>query len=201
MFNQLQGNEGAQGYGALLDSELVNLVAAGNQEAFAEIVKRHLRSITSLAYRTLYSQADAEDVAQTVLIKLWQKPTSWDPNKASLSTWLYRVTLNACYDASRARSRRTELEQNDDSSISQSDVSEDISDRQESHIKNEAVQHAIKQLPDTQRDAITLAVFVGLPQKQVASILGVSVKAVESLLIRAKKSLKQSVTDTSGVKL
>ena len=195
MFSRARGSKG---YDVLSDIELVDLVISGNEDAFAEIVKRHLRSITALAYRTLYSQADAEDVAQSVLIKLWQKPKTWDPNKASLSTWLYRVTLNACYDSSRVRSRRSQLEPGHSSNVTKSDVSEDISNQQESELKNEALQQAIKRLPGTQRDAINLAVFVGLPQTQVASILGVSVKAVESLLMRAKKSLKQAVANNSG---
>lgn len=195
MIDQLRSSEG---YGALSDSELINLISNGNEVAYTEIVKRHLHSITSLAYRTLYSHADAEDVAQTVLIKLWQKPSSWDSSKASLSTWLYRVTLNACYDASRARSRRSQLEQNEDVSLIQSDVSEDFSDLQESRRKNNAVQHAIKALPEAQRDALNLAVFVGLPQKQVATILGISLKAVESLLVRGKNNIKKAINDTSG---
>ena len=108
-------------YAHMLDEDLVLLLQKGNHEAFAEIVGRYVRPTRLLAQRTLNSAADAEDVVQSVLIKLWQNPHSWQPNKASLGTWLHRVTLNACYDVSRSHARRSTLEQDLDPAADEAD--------------------------------------------------------------------------------
>ena len=197
MFDQVSELASESGYGLLSDADLVKLVQSGNQPAFAELVKRYTGSIKMLATRTLFSQSDAEDIVQTVLLKFWQKPYSWDSKKSALNTWLYKVTLNACYDASRSRTRRTELESSSESEYMQADVLENLTEDEEVRIRNELLQEGMKSLPHTQRDAINLAVFVGLPQKDVASTLGVSVKAVESLLIRAKAKLRKHVNEAS----
>lgn len=197
MFDQVSEPVSVSGYGLLSDADLVKLVQSSNQLAFSELVKRYTGSIKMLATRTLYSQSDAEDIVQTVLLKFWQKPYSWDSKKSSLNTWLYKVTLNACYDASRSRTRRTELERSGEYEYMQADVLDNLSDDEEVRVRNKLLHEGIKSLPEAQRDAINLAVFVGLPQKDVASILGVSVKAVESLLIRAKAKLRKYVNEKS----
>ena len=198
MFDQVSEPASISGYAPVPDADLVKLVQSGNQLAFAELVKRYTGSIQMLATRTLYSKSDAEDIVQTVLLKFWQKPYSWNSEKSSLSTWLYKVTLNACYDASRSRTRRTELERSGESEFMQPDVLDNLSDDEEVRVRNKLLLEGMKSLPHAQKDAINLAIFVGLPQKDVASILGVSVKAVESLLIRAKAKLRKYVNDESG---
>ena len=180
-------------YAHMLDEDLVLLLQKGNHEAFAEIVGRYVRPTRLLAQRTLNSAADAEDVVQSVLIKLWQNPHSWQPNKASLGTWLYKVTLNACYDVSRSCVRRNTLEQDLDPPTDEADSYVLVNRAEQDGLRKQLLKRGMKSLSASQRDAINLAVFVGLPQKQVAEVLGVSVKAVESLLVRAKAKLKNFV--------
>ncbi len=183
------------GYASLDDESLMLLVQSANHDAFAELVQRHTANLLNLAKRTVHSSADAEDVVQAVFIKLWQRPHNWQPDKSSLSTWLFRVVLNACYDQSRARTRRTVAESQVEESLKYQspDVLDQIDLQQQADTQHQSLLLAITDLPESQRDAINLAVFVGLPQKQVASILGVSLKAVESLLSRAKAKLKLNV--------
>jgi len=184
-------------YASLDDQALMTMVVAGNHDAFAELVARHSSRSLALARRTLRNVADAEDVVQAVFIKLWQRPMAWQASKSAFTTWLYRVVLNGCVDLHRASSPHTVGRLNYDidevSQLQTADVLDQLTESDQISRRNALLRAAIHDLPASQRDAINLAVYTGLPQRQVAEILGVSVKAVESLLIRAKATLKKSV--------
>lgn len=190
-------------YTQLDDDRLMGLVLQGNHDAFAGLVRRHTSLMLGLARRTLNNVADADDVVQAVFIKLWQAPQAWDSDKAALTTWLYRVVLNACYDLGRVKSRHVNAQQNiidlsDGSEMHVTSTLELITNSSELQQRQQLLQQALRQLPQAQRDAINLVVFTGLPQKQVADVLGISVKAVESLLVRARRNLKKHVEAISS---
>ena len=185
-------------YTALDDTSLMALVVQGNHDAFAELVGRHTTSMLGLARRTLNNVADADDVVQTVFIKLWQSPNRWQTDKSAFGTWLYRVVLNACYDLGRAKSRQRSareslLEASDAGDMQVSDTVDHLVKVGQQRQREQQMQAAIGQLPSAQREAINLAVFTGLSQKEVAQVLDISVKAVESLLVRAKRNLKSTI--------
>ncbi len=182
-------------YQALNDETLMGLISGGNQAAFNELVTRHTTTSLKLANRTLSSLADAEDVVQTVFIKIWQRPDAWVPSKSAFTTWLYRVVINACYDQQRSRSRRDGPGLDQVAEPASPDLVEEHIEQTQAQEQQRLIQQALKNLPPNQRDAINLAVYLALPQKQVAAIMGVSLKAVESLLIRAKKQLKELIHD------
>lgn len=190
-------------YDALDDTALMVLVVDGNHAAFSTLVNRHTSVSLSLAARTLNNMADAEDVVQTVFVKLWQAPQAWQANKSALSTWLYKVVLNACHDLGRHRARKNTLIENvvDQTSLIKAcaqSALEQISALQELDHRQQALMQAMTCLPSSQRDAINLSVFAGLSQKQVAEVLGVSVKAVEALLGRARKKLTKVIKQNSN---
>ena len=139
-------------------------------------MSRHTANMLKLARRTLLNSVDAQDVVQGVFI----------------STWLYKVVLNACYDSARV-SARLKAQSIEGYDAALPDVLEQICDFDQQTHRQQRLQSSLLKLPNNQRDAINLAVFAGLPQKQVAQVLGVSVKAVESLLVRAKRKLNQLV--------
>lgn len=186
------------GYTSLDDAALMRLVKTANHDAFSVLVRRHTHNLLSLSRRTLANKSDAEDVVQSVFIKLWQRPDSWQADKSALNTWLYRVVLNACYDHSRAASTRSHAELSSDHVSLSPNVSDHLSDAEQEFLRNQRLASAMAKLPSSQRDAINLAVFAELPQKQVAQVLGVSVKAVESLLVRAKRKLKNMIGGESN---
>jgi len=179
----------------LNDAQLMQLVHSGEHPAFAEIVKRHTDRFFSLAYRTLQNRSDAEDVVQQAFIKLWQNPSAWDGEKSQFTTWFYRVIINACHDA--MRKNKYVHSANDDTleavSTPVSSEQQLLEDNQKQNLQKHYLQQAIRALPASQRDALNLVVYVGLPQKQAAQVMDISVKAVESLLVRAKRTLAKNV--------
>ena len=177
------------------NAELMSRIAGGDHTAFTVLVHRHTQNFFDLAFRTLRNQADAEDVVQTAFIKLWQNPSSWQPDNGRFTTWFYRVVLNACYDQLR-KSKRF---------VSHSDAeiepllptveceNKDFESLKDLEWRQNCLEIGLSKLSAAQRDAINLVVYSQLQQQQAADTMGVSLKALESLLVRAKRSLKKTV--------
>jgi len=177
------------------DAELVKFICDGNDLAFAELVVRHTDRFFALAFRTLRSQGDAEDVMQAAFIKFWQRPHLCNTDKAKFTTWFYQVIINSCHDQQRQASRQQFLQA---SFAEQSNVCVDseltnIEDRQTADWRRASVESGIRALPTSQQDALNLVVYSEIAQKEAAEILGVSLKALESTLHRAKKNLQKYV--------
>ena len=170
-----------------IDSELVKQAANGNEAAFALLVNRHLKQIFSVSRRMLGNDSDAEDISQEVFLKLWKNAGSFDSNRAKLSTWLHRITINLCIDRYRARKLVA---------ISEADepvISGDQERRVQEQQLSARIEEELSSLPDRQRLAIILFHFEGHNMKSVGELLEISVEAVESLLARARRKLKQSL--------
>lgn len=154
----------------------------------AILMERRLGTIHALAARMLGDGVMAEDVAQTVFLKTWTNAPKWEPGKAKLLTWMCRVATNQCLDILKRKGPIY------------SDQPPDIEDGRANALDvmsadNDAIQIkiAMDKLPPTQRAAITLCYFDELSQKEAATIIGVSVKAYESLLSRGRQNLKKSL--------
>lgn len=167
------------------DEALMVLVKAGDHNAFSVLVKRHTQKFFNLAYRTLGKQDEAEDVVQTSFAKLWQKPALWKEDRgAKFTTWFYRVVYNASIDVKRRQKPTYELHENvSDSKLS---AHSEYAQKQES----QELERAITALPERQQTALNLFYYEELPQKEAADVMGVNIKAFESLLSRAKTALK-----------
>lgn len=179
------------------DAQLAEFIVDGNHAAFAELVTRHTDKFFALAYRTLQHQGDAEDVVQNAFFKFWQRPHLWRADKSLFTTWFYRVIINACHDHKRRYSREVSAEQETFERAMPKSPSEEVnvSDQQELKWRKFRLESAIQSLPASQRDALNLVVYTELPQKQAADILGVSLKALESLLVRAKRNVSKHVAN------
>ena len=177
------------------DEDLMRCICKGNHQAFTELVAIHTERFFALAYRTLHQQSDAEDVVQSVFIKLWQNPHAWKADKSRFTTWFYRVVLNACHDHQRKFKRIVFADIPALESIMlPCDGEQDLFEqKQELTNKQIRLEAAIADLPTSQQDALNLIIYSELPQKQAADVMGISLKAIESLLVRAKKSLKASM--------
>lgn len=182
-------------YQTIDDQQLVLLIRSGNHDAFNELVTRHLDRFFRLAFRTLQNQSDAEDVVQSCFVKFWERPQMWKPGKALFTTWFYRIVLNACHDQMRRDARTSYLqpERLEDKSDAVSSEQSNFEVKQEDSLRQSYLAAGIRELPGPQRDALNLVVYCELKQQQAADIMGVSVKAVESLLVRAKRSLAATV--------
>ncbi len=171
------------------DEELVGRVGAGDKRAAAELVRRHLPRMVGLARRMLGDAAEAEDVAQEVFLRVWKHAASWRPGQAKFETWMHRVAMNLCLDRLR-RSGRNAGEVSPETADVRASATRAFDDRQ----RKERVRNALQALPERQRAALVLCYYQDRTNIEAAEILGVSVDALESLLSRARRTLKLALS-------
>jgi RNA polymerase sigma-70 factor (ECF subfamily) len=174
------------------DDALVARVAAGDQAAFARLVERHLGSVHRYLGRLTGSAADAEELTQETFLRLWQRAGSYRPGTARLSTWLHRVAHNLAVDALR-RNREVAIEA--EPGDPPAEAGADPATRLSAWQTGQQLDRALRSLPTTQRAALLLCRVQGLGNREAAAVLGVSVRALESLLARARRRLRQALQD------
>ena len=172
------------------DDDLIARAATGDTAAYRTLADRHLGRIFAFAYRLLGNHADAEDVAQDVLLRLWTHAAEWKPGGARMTTWLHRVALNLCLDR-RARRREAALDPHVEPSDPRPPVTDLIHEREVAARVNEA----LAALPDRQRAAIALCHYQELGNIEAAAVMEVSVEALESLLARGRRALKARLAE------
>lgn len=170
------------------EADLMARVAAGDGAAATLLVDRHLPAVTAFARRMLGSQADAEDVAQDVFLRLWQHAGRWRPGAARLRTWLIRIALNLSLD--RLRKRPTLPLDGIDDPVDPAPNPGTALHRQDVARRVEA---ALMALPERQRAALALFHYQELSQEEAAAALDISVEALESLLARGRRSLRETL--------
>lgn len=162
----------------------------GSHAAFSELVTRHADKFRALAYRFTNSVGDAEDIVQDSFVTLWLKPQSWRAEKNTLfTTWFYRIVVNKCLDLKR-RKKTAPLDEND--------VYADKAPLPDAMLevkRREAmVESAFRCLSQDQQIALNLSFYEPVPNQEAADIMGMSLKAFQSLLMRAKTNLRERVT-------
>lgn len=166
------------------DEALLALFASGDQSAARALTARMLPGVFALARRMLKDNAEAEDVAQEAMIKLWKIAPNWRAGEAKISTWLYRISANLCTD--RLRKRRTV---GLDQAPEKADESPSVEAKLIASDRAAALRVAMDQLPERQKLALNLRHFEELSNPEIAEVLETSVEAVESLLGRARRAL------------
>lgn len=172
------------------DAFLVKRAGRGDAAAFRIIVERHLAAVVGIARRMLNDDAEAEDIAQEALVRLWRAAADLDIGPSGARPWLRRVVSNLCIDRIRA-SQRTEVTDEVPEIEAEPDQLRGLSDMDLSA----RVDAALKRLPERQRLALTLFHYEGMSQIEIGEIMGVSDEAVESLLGRARRTLKAALKD------
>jgi RNA polymerase sigma factor (sigma-70 family) len=163
-------------------------VAAGNGDAFRALSRRYLARIVALGSRTLGDPVEAEDVAQEAFLRLWKLAPSWRPNEARVGTWLHRVALNLCLD--KLARRREEI---GGEAPEAPDPGPGPAGSVQQREMEECVRTALGALPDAQRSAITLCHYQGMRNIEAAEVMGVSIEALESLLARGRRRLREEL--------
>lgn len=174
----------APAFGQMTDAGLLEAAAGGAQPAFAEIVTRHYQPVYRLAWRMAGDAAMAEDVTQEAFIRLWRNPLQVR-EAAAVRGWLMRVAANAAIDRAR-KPRLAALELAPETADPQARPDAPLARAEASRLVDEA----LAELPDRQRQAVVLSYFEGLTNAEMADVMDVSVEAVESLLARARRFLK-----------
>ncbi|NVO54678.1 RNA polymerase sigma factor [Rhodobacteraceae bacterium B1Z28] len=168
----------------LSDDALLRRFADGDAGAARLLTDRLGPRSLSVALRMLGNRAEAEDVTQDAMMRLWQMAPDWVPGNAKVSTWLYRVTLNLCVDIRRKKrpDRLSDVPEPEDGKAS-------VVDRMQDEARKDALQSALAELPERQRQAVVLRHIEELPNPEIAGVMGISVEAVESLTARGKRAL------------
>ena len=168
------------------DASLVIMVGAGSVAAFAILVDRHSTALYRVAVRMLADSHEAEDVVQDCFARLWQHAAGWTPSGAGLVGWLHRVTLNLCFD--RKRRFRVITTPDVPDLIDLAPLADQMIEAQQAHA---AMDDALAALPERYRAALVLCYIQGFSNAAAADMLGLNIKAMESLLHRARKALRE----------
>ena len=178
---------------ATTDEDLLVLYAAGDAAAARALVQRLAPRVLGFAARLLGGdRAEAEDVTQEALLRLWRAAPGWRSGEARVTTWLYRVVANLATDRLRARARRRQ-----DALDLVPEVADDHPGAVAQLIETDrqaALSRALSALPDRQREAVVLRHLEGLSNPEIGEILGVGVEAVESLVARGKRALAAALS-------
>lgn len=175
------------------DQALLAAVARGDRAALARLMARFGPGLLRFARGNLHLSADAEDVVQDCFLRVWRAANRYDPMRAAVSTWVYRIALRLCIDRNRRHSVRrflgleTAPEPPDDTPGAEADLAA----RQELR----RTQAALRQLPDRQRQALLLRAVGEQTTVEIAGSLGISPGAAEQLLVRARATLRTRLTE------
>ncbi len=173
---------------AVSDEALMVLYANGDATAARVLTVRLTPRILGYAARMLGGdRAEAEDVAQEAMLRLWRVAPEWRQNEARVSTWAYRVVTNLCTDRLRVRVRRPATPLDDAPEVA-SDATGAVAGLIEAD-RMAALQTALSALPDRQRQAVVLRHIEGMTNPEIAVIMDLGVEAVESLTARGKRNL------------
>lgn len=175
------------------DADLLARVGRREEAAFRVLIARKLPRVHALARRLLGSDGDADDVAQDAFLRTWRQARDWRPGQAQFDTWLHRVVLNLCYD--RLRKRREILVAEPPEQVDPALPADRRLERDETARR---VQAALTKLPPRQREAIMLHTYQELSNIETAQALNISVEALESLLSRARRTLRSLLEGTES---
>ncbi len=173
-------------YAETPDEDLVAWSADGDKRAFDEIVTRHGPFALRVASLLISNASVAEELVQEAMVRAWAQARHFDPQRARFTTWLYRIIVNLCID----HRRRMQPERMPDD-FDAADPAEGADVMIEADERQVALADAMRDLPVHQRAAMTLVYDEGLSGAEAARILGLSAKAVERLLSRARAQLRE----------
>ncbi|MDP5070737.1 MAG: sigma-70 family RNA polymerase sigma factor [Congregibacter sp.] len=171
------------------EAVLVERVAQGDRAAFGVLLSEHQQPLSRYARRMLSDHSAADDIVQETFVRLWTRASSFDSSAARLTTWLHNIAHNLCMDSFRRNSRIEFTD--DDARLESADAGPDVN--LESMDTAERVRIAVQGLPERQRSALLMCHYQGLSNRDAAHILDLSVDALESLLARARRRLKEEL--------
>ena len=168
------------------DQELLIQISKNDQNALRELVNRHSTMVISIAFGFLKNQEDAEDVAQEVFLKIWEKARQFK-GESKVLTWIHRITINSSLNELRGRKKHGFLV--DLSTIfnlgTSNNPQQDLINKESKNIFHKAV----NSLPQNQNIAFTLRHTQDMSYQEIAELMDISLSSVESLLFRARKNL------------
>jgi RNA polymerase sigma-70 factor (ECF subfamily) len=186
------------------DRELVRLAKSDDKEAFELLVRRHQSRVFAVAGGILRNKEDVEDVAQQVFVKAYFSLKRFD-QRAAFSTWLYKITVNECWDVLRKRKVRPLLYESDLSEeqaheykgFSEKATAPDVSDRLEAR---ERVEKLLVDLDERDRLMLILKEVQGFSVEEIAEIMEINGNTVKVRLFRARRRITEKVKRRDAAK-
>lgn len=178
----------AEPAGGTDDDALMARVAVRDAGAFRMLAERHGALPYRIAWRMTGDAAEAEDLAQEALLRLWDKAPQWRAGGSGVAAWLTRVAMNLALDRLRRRrfaSAEPMPERADEAALADEEI--------EAEQTAAAVRNCIAALPERQRAAIVLTYYEDVPNRTAAEMLEMNLKAFESLLFRARAALRDGL--------
>lgn len=175
-----------------LDYALIRRMARGDQHALAELIRRHQSRLYHLAFRLLKDPMEAEDALQEVFVKAFEAAGRFAP-QATVAAWLSRITANHCLNLLRQRRPADSLDADDAPALP--DAGPTPLQALEEQDLNRRLETLLWALPENQRRALILKRFGGLSYQEIAEEMGLSSQAVDGLLKRARRTLKDALKD------
>ena len=168
------------------DNKLMTLIANGDKEAMSKFINNNLDSIINFATRYTGQRSDAEDIAQDAFTRVWTKASQWKQQEIPVKNWLYRITYNLCIDMLRKRKTSGDTI-NEDNLVSFVTPEEKLATVEKQNNLNQV----LKTLPERQCTAILFCHYQGMSNKEAANIMDISIDALESLLSRGRRKLRE----------
>jgi RNA polymerase sigma-70 factor (ECF subfamily) len=175
-----------------LDYALLRRLARGDEAALAELIRRHQHRLYQLAYRLLRDPQEAEDALQEVFLKVYEHAHRFEP-RATVSSWLNRITANHCLNRLRQRRPQESLDQEETPELP--DPGAGPLEALEVKELARRLEELLAALPENQRRALMLKRFAGLSYQEIAAEMHLSAPAVDGLLKRARQFLKKALQD------
>ncbi|MDE0850290.1 RNA polymerase sigma factor [Yoonia sp.] len=172
---------------SMSDAALLAAYASGDRDAAQALASRLLPGVLGQATRMLSDRIEAEDVAQDAMMRLWKIAPDWRDGEAQISTWLYRVVANLCTDRLRKRKRSGAIGM--DQVAEPADPAPGAPEQIQTNARMAALSDALAQLPERQAQAVALRHLDGLANPEIAEIMDISVRSVESLTARGRRAL------------
>lgn len=173
------------------DEDLVARFVAGDESAFATLVERYQRRVFGICYRYFGDAATAEDAAQDAFLALYRRASTFKGD-AKFSTWMYRVTTNACNDLARKASRRPQAADTQPDALADELLAEDVIARRDLRLE---LRQALEQLDEPYRTAVILHTVGGYTHAEVAERTDVAVGTVKSRVHRGHARLAALLRD------
>lgn len=167
------------------EGELMQRVRAGDKNAYRQLLDQQLPSVSRYVARMTDTSSEAEDITQEVFLRLWTHAEKYDPRVARLSTWLHNIAHNLCIDHFRKNGKF--ITEGGEDEIPGGSEPDNALHRA---ARDQMVKGALMTIPERQRSAIVMCHYQGLSNKEAASIMNISVDALESLLARGRRNLK-----------
>jgi RNA polymerase sigma-70 factor (ECF subfamily) len=179
------------------DASLIVAVARYNQDALAEIFRRHGGAVHALAKRVTRDKALAEEVTQELFVRLWNEPERYDSARGTLRTFLLMQAHRRSVDVIRSEEARKRREQNESASIAATsyDIDHEFGDLAD----REAIREALEILPQDERRAIELAFYHGLTYREVAQCLEQPEGTVKTRIRTGLKRMNEALASWKAV--